>query len=213
VLASGPYLETVLIYDMALQQLVQQLRDLATRTEGGIQHPKNCPAVIEEVKGFVQGFVAKKSSWWKDDYYRVNEEKGYETHVLSHDPDATLAVIIVTWKVGKGVPPHNHGSWSVVMSLEGSETNVIWRRKDPAVNHSELVKVSEATITPGEFTSFEPDTIHSVMNAPDQRGVSLHIYGWHLPNATEFWIYPGGDPKDIAKYQPNPDMHRIPVKV
>ncbi len=47
--------------------------------------------------------------------------QGFSTHIMHHEPDATLAVILVSWLPGRFVPPHNHGSWSVVIGIEGKE--------------------------------------------------------------------------------------------
>jgi len=187
---------------------VQALRSLAATTPGGIIRPKDCPAVINKVKELTTELVSKKAEWWKDAYWECDANKGFSTHILHHEPDATLAVIIVSWLPGRSVPPHNHGTWSVVYGLHGQEKNSIWKRSDAKLNDSPLVLASEETFDAGKFVTFEPDTIHSVLNMDKNKSVSLHVYGWHLPNKTEFWIYPNGNTEDLRKYQPDETLHR-----
>jgi predicted metal-dependent enzyme (double-stranded beta helix superfamily) len=165
--------------------------------------------VIDKVSRLAQKFVTSRELWWNDKFYQIHPEKGFETHILHHEADHTLAVIVVAWDKGRCVPPHNHGSWSVVCGVEGREQNTLWERSNPELNNSPLKEVSKTIFTPGEIASFCPDTIHSVENLTDGRSVSLHIYGWHVPGGAEFWIYPNGDPDSLDKYQPNKDLQHF----
>jgi len=193
---------------MDLPTLVSNLQYLAKETEGGIQRPLHPERVIQRVSDWAQKFVAAREKWWNDKYYQINPEKGFETHILHHEADYSLAVIVVAWEKGRSVPPHNHGSWSVVCGIEGKEQNTLWERSNPEVNESPLKEVTKSIFSSGEIVSFYPDTIHSVENLSEEknRGVSLHIYGWHLPGSAEFWIYPDGNPESLDKYQPNKSL-------
>jgi len=36
---------------------------------------------------------------------------------------------------------------------------------------------------PGDVLTFQPDTIHSVVNETDRVSISLHVYGMHVNHA------------------------------
>jgi len=147
---------------MNLSNLVEDLRLIAKETDGGIKRPKNSEEVIKKVSELVKRFVEARNLWWDDKYYTIHPEKGFETHILHQEPDHTLAIIVVSWEKGRSVPPHNHGSWSVVCGVEGKEQNTLWERTNPDINDSPLKELSKTVFSVGEIASFWPDTIHSV---------------------------------------------------
>jgi predicted metal-dependent enzyme (double-stranded beta helix superfamily) len=84
--------------------------------------------------------------------------------------------------IGRGAPPHNHGTWAVVAGVDGEETNVFWKRLDDGSRpgYAEIVRTGETPFGPGDVVSFLPAQIHSVVNATGEVTVSLHVYGKHL---------------------------------
>lgn len=109
-------------------------------------------------------------------------EQGNGLHLLHEEPDHSLAVFVISWLPGRGVPPHDHGTWAIVAGMVGTETNVFWRRLDDRSRpgYAELVESGRRTFGPGEVVSFLPDDIHSVANEGRDISVSLHLYGRHL---------------------------------
>ena len=45
-------------------------------------------------------------------------------HVLHEESDHRLAVFAVSWLPGRGVPPHDHGTWAIVVGVDGPEKNL-----------------------------------------------------------------------------------------
>ena len=50
--------------------------------------------------------------------------------MLHEEADHSLAVFAVAWAPGRGVAPHNHGTWAVVGGAHGIEHNINWLRTD-----------------------------------------------------------------------------------
>jgi predicted metal-dependent enzyme (double-stranded beta helix superfamily) len=111
-----------------------------------------------------------------------DEEQGFGFQLLHEEPDHDLAVALLSWLPGRGTPPHDHGTWGVVVGVEGDEVNTFYKRVDDGTRpgYAELKKLSEKTFAPGEVIGITPDIIHSVHNATDKVSVSLHIYGRHI---------------------------------
>jgi predicted metal-dependent enzyme (double-stranded beta helix superfamily) len=84
--------------------------------------------------------------------------------------------------VGRGAPPHNHGTWAVVTGVDGPETNVFWKRVDDGSRpgYAEIVEQARKVFGAGESVTFLPDSIHSVINETADVTVSLHVYGKHI---------------------------------
>jgi predicted metal-dependent enzyme (double-stranded beta helix superfamily) len=115
---------------------------------------------------------------------QTDAEQGFGFQVLHEEADHTLAVALLSWLPGRGTPPHDHGTWGVVVGVEGDEVNTFWKRVDDASRpgHAELEKLSEKTFRPGEAIGLTPAIIHSVHNDSKEISVSLHVYGKNVNN-------------------------------
>jgi predicted metal-dependent enzyme (double-stranded beta helix superfamily) len=134
--------------------------------------------LLKEVKPLAVRLAAS------DDLYRkmnkqTDEEQGFGFQILHEEVDHTLAVALLSWLPGRGTPAHDHGTWGVVVGVEGDELNTFWKRVDDGSQpgHAELEKLSEKIFKPGEAIGLLPSIIHSVHNPSDQISVSLHVYG------------------------------------
>lgn len=109
----------------------------------------------------------------------TDPEQGFGFQVLHEESDHSLAVALLSWLPGRGTPPHDHGTWGVVVGVEGDERNTFWKRVDDCSRpgYAELEKISERMFQPGEAIGLTPAIIHSVYNPSDQISVSLHVYG------------------------------------
>ena len=138
-------------------------------------------AILRRVTPLAQRF-ATNPSWRDDKYYQADEEQGIGFHLLHEEPDHTLAVFAISWLPGKGVGPHNHRTWSVVVGVDGVELNTFWKRTDDG-NESGFATIEETSrrnIGHGEVIGLKGDAIHSVLNDGDRTTLSLHVYGMHL---------------------------------
>jgi predicted metal-dependent enzyme (double-stranded beta helix superfamily) len=108
-----------------------------------------------------------------------NVEKGFSFNLLHEEPDHGLAVALLHWLPSGATLPHNHGTWGIVVGLEGAERNIFWRRIDDGgrAGFAELERVGAMDCVPGQTVVLPNSIIHSVENTTDRPSVSLHVYG------------------------------------
>jgi len=123
--------------------------------------------------------MASDTSWVKPVYYECDDDQGFGITILNEEPDSTLLVEAICWLPGRGVAPHDHQTWGMVIGIDGVEVNVDWTRLDDGskegFDHIENTK--EMDVTKGVIVSFMPDDIHGVRNDGDVPSLSLHVYG------------------------------------
>ncbi len=126
--------------------------------------------------------AAAETSWRTDDMYIADPELGYGSTLLHAEPDNSLFIVVDSWLPGRGVPPHDHGTWAVVVGMTGPEHNIFWERTDDGSDsgHAELRKVREEIVSIGDVASMKTGEIHSVENRTDETTLSFHVYGRHL---------------------------------
>jgi len=126
--------------------------------------------------------LAEDTGWVKPEFYEVDENQGIGITVLNEEPDNTLLVETIVWAPGKGVLPHDHQTWGVVLGLDGVERNIIWKRQDDGGKEgfADLAVHHENDVGAGQTIGFMPNDIHSVRNLGDAPTLSLHIYGKSL---------------------------------
>jgi predicted metal-dependent enzyme (double-stranded beta helix superfamily) len=160
------------IYTLA--QFVTDLRAIAAATTD--------PAEIMSRVRPLACDLALARSWLEPKHYVCDETQGFGVHVLHEEPDHTLFVIAAAWLPGRGVAPHNHGTWAVVAGVDGPERNVFWKRVDDGTRpgHAKLERRGDKVFGPGDVLTLMPGAIHSVRNETTAVTVSLHVYGYNL---------------------------------
>ncbi|MGO1119244.1 hypothetical protein ACTL6U_11085 [Rhodovibrionaceae bacterium A322] len=126
--------------------------------------------------------MAANRDWIEERFYQPDEEAGFSAFLLHQEADFSLAVIALAWAPGQGVVPHDHGTWAVVVGVEGVEENILYKRlddrRDPAYAELEIKKRFDAG--PGDLVMMKQGGIHAVRNHSDQVTLSLHTYGMHF---------------------------------
>jgi predicted metal-dependent enzyme (double-stranded beta helix superfamily) len=130
--------------------------------------------------------LALAEGWVQRKYYEADSEQGFGVHVLHEEPDHTLAVFAVSWLPSRGTPAHDHGTWAVIVGVDGAEKNVFWERADDRSRpgYAELRRIGEKLADRGDVVAMPAGAIHSVVNESDRVTLSLHVYGKHV-NHTE----------------------------
>ena len=126
--------------------------------------------------------VAGNESWWTEALYIADPDLGYGSTLLHAESDNSLFIVVDSWLPGRGVPPHNHGTWAVVVGMTGPEHNVFWQRFDDGSRNgfAELQKLREEVVSVGDAACMKSGEIHSVENRGDETTLSFHVYGRHL---------------------------------
>ena len=142
--------------------------------------------IIRQVSPLAKRLAADTGGWLSTDYYQAGEEQGFGVHLLHEEPNHDLAVFAVAWLPDRGTPPHDHGTWAVVVGIDGDETNINWRRLDDGSRpgHAKIEEYHRVVAGHGDVMTFLPRDIHAVWNETDGVTLSLHIYGHHV-NHTE----------------------------
>ena len=161
-----------------LTQFVNDLRAITAAT----QDP--CVIVVR-VRPLARNLAAAKT-WLAPRHYECDASQGFGAHLLHEEPDHTLAIFAGAWLPGRGAPPHNHGTWAVVAGVDGAETNIFWTRVDDGSQpgQAEIRRQGDRVLRPGDVVTFQPDSIHSVVNETAHVTVSLHVYGKHVNYTT-----------------------------
>jgi predicted metal-dependent enzyme (double-stranded beta helix superfamily) len=159
-------------------QLVSELKAITAETSD----PR---LIVERAEPLVRD-VALAKTWLEPKHYQCDASQGFGAHLLHEEPDHTIAIFAAAWLPGRGAPPHNHGTWAVLVGVVGAERNTFWTRVDDGSRpgHAELRRFEDRVLRPGDVLTLQPDSIHSVLNETDSITVSFHVYGKHV-NHTE----------------------------
>jgi predicted metal-dependent enzyme (double-stranded beta helix superfamily) len=126
--------------------------------------------------------LALSRTWLDPRHYVCNEAQGFGIHILHEEPDHSLFVFAAAWLPGRGVRPHDHGTWAVVAGVDGDEKNTFWEREDDGARpgYARIRRVREQVFGAGDVLTLLPGAIHSVANDTAGVTVSLHVYGFNL---------------------------------
>jgi predicted metal-dependent enzyme (double-stranded beta helix superfamily) len=170
----------------SIQQLVADLRRVTSETAD--EHD-----ILSRIRPLARRAALSRDSWLEKRFYAADAEQGFGLHMLHEEPDHSLAVFAVSWLPNRGAPPHNHGTWAVVVGVDGPEKNVFFERTDDG-NHpgyAELKKIGEKIFDFGEVLAMPNGGLHSIRNESKAVTVSLHIYGKHLNHTGRSQFDPG----------------------
>ena len=78
---------------------------------------------------------------------------------------------------GTTSPIHNHGTWGIVMVLEGKQKNTFWKRNPTPEFPNKIDRVGERIIEPGDMISFTTEAIHSIEAVGDKPTITFNLYG------------------------------------
>jgi len=139
--------------------------ELVARLAAAVSRPEPMAATRTEVEQ-LKGNIAEV-----DEALRyISGVGGNARQVFYRSPDLTL--LKVCFPAGRRTPPHDHGTWAMILLLSGEEKNTLYRVED-----GRLRKASEVTIRPGSILGMRAETPHvaeCVGNAPT---IGLHVYG------------------------------------
>ena len=95
---------------------------------------------------------------------------GNARQVFYRSPDLTM--LKVCFPSGRRTPPHDHGTWAVILDLSGREKNTLYRCTDRG-----LRVASEVTLERGAILPMRAETAHVAECVGDEPAIGLHVYG------------------------------------
>lgn len=169
--------------------MTEAIDRLANDIKAVLGETQDMSAIVSRVAALAKP-LADDQSWVGAACYETDESQGIGVHILHEEPDHNLLIETVCWQPGRGVKPHDHQTWGVVVGLDGDERNVSWRRLDDGTKpgFADLVEDKVTIAQRGDVICLQPDDIHSVTNEGEKPSLSLHIYGRSLAhvNRSEF---------------------------
>ena len=144
---------------MHVQDLVARLSGAAGEADG----MRAVRAVMDDLSNDLDG-VANALSW-------LSGTGGNALQAFYRAPN--LSALKVQFPNGRRTPPHNHGTWAIILLLSGEERNTLYRREAD----DSLTRVSEKVLTPGTVLPLLADTVHVAECMGGEPAVGLHVYG------------------------------------
>ena len=96
-----------------LSQFVTDLRQLTSESQDE-------KSLLAKVRPLAKR-AALSPDWREERHYKGDTEQGFGITVLHDEPDHSLFIIAVSWLPGRGAPAHDHGSWAVIVGVDGPE--------------------------------------------------------------------------------------------
>jgi predicted metal-dependent enzyme (double-stranded beta helix superfamily) len=158
-----------------VDRLVCALRDARASASGERD-------MLRRVRPIARRASERRSDWLRPEMCKPDAVQGFGMYALHEEDDHQLAVFVVSWLPGSGTPPHDHGTWAVVVGIDGVERNTFWKRRDDGTRagFAEITPIGERHCCAGDVVALPNNAIHSVHNDTDRVSVSLHIYGHHV---------------------------------
>jgi predicted metal-dependent enzyme (double-stranded beta helix superfamily) len=114
---------------------------------------------------------------WKDRLAEIEQALAYVSgvggnarQVFYRSPGLTM--LKVCFPVGRRTPPHDHGTWAMILLLSGREKNTLYRREPGG-----LRKAGEVTLEPGTILPMLGETVHVAESIGETPAIGLHVYG------------------------------------
>jgi predicted metal-dependent enzyme (double-stranded beta helix superfamily) len=158
----------------ALQEFISDLRRITSEVSDEA-------TILSRVAPLAKRAALSKS-WLTAELYSADQDQGYGVNVLHVESDNTLFVVALSWLAGRGASPHDHGTWAIIVGVDGPERNIFWEREDDRTRpgYAELKKIGEKICDEGDVVALPAGAIHEVQNETSRTTLSFHVYGRHL---------------------------------
>ena len=106
-----------------------------------------------------------------------NSETGVSVVMLHDEVGFPMTIQTEMNLPGTTSPIHNHGTWGVIMVLQGKQKNTFWKRSPTMEFPNRIDRVGERIIEPGDIISFTTEAIHSTEAVGDEPTITFNLYG------------------------------------
>ena len=162
---------------------------------------------LTEAKALVAELARRRDLFTWDDY-PLEEDRRVKLHELSMGDDDRLGVYLICTNGWMRNKPHDHGSWVIQGSIEGTEHHRIYERRDDGSDpfRADLAQVDEFDLHQGEAAGLLPGGIHATQTPGEDATMHIHVYGTALHVQTDRNSF---NPKN-GRIEPMPQMNRRP---
>lgn len=115
-------------------------------------------------------------------------------YTLHQEEGDGLSIRVNAIQGGMNSVVHNHGTWAIIIGIQGQELNRLYRRaanRHASPSESESAEplqaqgsvadtftlVGERAVGPGQALIIEEDDFHSIHTRPNEPALQLHVYG------------------------------------
>ena len=106
-----------------------------------------------------------------------NQEIGMSVVTLHDEVGFPMTIQTEMSLPGTTSPIHNHGTWGIVMVIEGKQKNTFWKRAPTDEFPDKIDRIGERIIEAGDIISFTTEAIHSTEAVGDQPTITFNLYG------------------------------------
>ena len=106
-----------------------------------------------------------------------NENTGVSVVVLHDEVGFPMTIQTEMNLPGTTAPIHNHGTWGVVMVLQGKMKNIFWKRVPTEEFPNKIERIGERIIESGDIISFTTEAIHSTEAVGNEPTITFNLYG------------------------------------
>ena len=106
-----------------------------------------------------------------------NQETGISVVTLHDEVGFPMTIQTEMNLSGTTSPIHNHGTWGIVMVIEGKQKNTFWKRVPTEEFPDKIDRVGERIIEAGDIISFTTEAIHSTEAVGDKPTITFNLYG------------------------------------
>ncbi len=161
-----------------LHQFLSEVMDILNQVQHESDEWDYLPLIRMRVRQLVMN-----SYWVRTRHTEPNSQTGVGILPLYDEIGYPLTVQNETMLPGTMSNIHNHGTWGVVMVIDGKEEHTFWRRVPEANAPDRIELVGRKILTPGEILSFMPDAIHQSKAVATKPTLSFCMYGDTQPRS------------------------------
>jgi predicted metal-dependent enzyme (double-stranded beta helix superfamily) len=160
-------------------RFLTEIMDLLARVQQESEEWDYLPQIRQLVRKLITN-----SYWIQTQVLPPDPKTGVAIQTLYDEIGYPLTIQNVTLNSGVRSPIHNHGTWGVVVQLQGQEKHTFWRQVEQNNSNDYKIEiVGEKILKPGELISFTPAAIHHIEALGDRSTVTFNLYGDTQPKA------------------------------
>ncbi len=123
--------------------------------------------------------LAANSEWFTTEEFpppcEDNKDKSCVYRLFEDEKTNRCALYIQTAIAPLDVPAHNHGTWAVIVGIDGGELNRFYDRTEDGVTQT-----GSHLVEPGSGVAMLPDDLHSIHVHDEDPVINFHLYGLGL---------------------------------
>lgn len=158
----------------------ERVESLIAHTHAILERDGLTRDALAQVASALQTLAARPDLFSRDDFPPPDAASGDTSTRYRLNPGSDgIALYLNSLLPGKTTIAHNHDTWAVIVAVEGSELNRIYRRTDDRSDeHRATLEVDrEVLVEPGTPIAFLPDDIHSIHVTGVRPTLHFHLYG------------------------------------